>query len=75
MSLFRLETTPLHNDALGHRGTPLEAFVGVGWHLFHEMGQPTFALVVGYPLRKDKPLGWVGMVCKTGKKICGFLTF
>lgn len=57
------------------RDAPLEAFIGAGWHLFGETDQPTFALVVSSPFRKDKPLGWVGRVLKTGIKNKWILTF
>lgn len=34
-----------------------------GWHLFHEMGQPTFALVVGSPKERTNHLGgWEGFL-------------
>lgn len=45
------------------RDTPLEAFTGAGWPLFHEMGQPTFALVVGSPSERTNHLGgWDGFL-------------
>lgn len=58
--LFQLETTPLHCDALGDGAHHSRLSLGWDGACLIKMGQPTIALVVGPPLRKDKPLGWEG---------------
>lgn len=48
------------------RDTPLEASSLAGWHLFHEMGQPSFAWVVHSPSERTNHFS--GCELKTGKK-------
>lgn len=73
-SLLHLDTASLHSGALGDGTDHLRLYFGWDGTCFYEMGHSTFALVVGSPSERTKPLGCVGWVLKPGK-IDGFLTF
>lgn len=78
-ALYWLETAPLHSDALGDGTHHSRLLFGRDGTYFMRWASSPFCLGCWFPLRKDKPLGRVGRVLKTGKrkrkKINGFLTF